>query len=62
MDQEHRNLTDEDIRALADEMEQRLVDRFYSNVGRGVWGMVWRVVIVVLMGLASYGAWRGFKW
>jgi hypothetical protein len=50
-----RALTDADIKALADELEDRLVRRFYLNLGRGVWGLIWRAVMVGLLGLAAWG-------
>ena len=59
--EDERCLTDADVQALADELENRLVNRFYKNLGRGVWSMVWRALVFVLVGLASYGAIRGFK-
>lgn len=51
----HRMLTDEDVKAVADELEHRLVARFYSNLGRGVWSLVWKAVVVGLLALAAYG-------
>lgn len=56
-----RALTDEDVRALADEFESRLVARFYSNLGRGVWGLVWKAVVGAVVLIAAYGAVKGVK-
>lgn len=47
-----RNLTDEDVQAILDAFE----DRFYTNLGKGLWGMVWKVLIVAIVGVAAYGA------
>lgn len=59
-----RNLTDDDVRAialaLADEMEVRLVKRFYVNIGKGVFGFFWKGVVTVLLIVAGYGAMQ--KW
>ena len=52
----HRLLTDEDINAIADVLEVRLVERFYSNLGQGVWGLVKKGVVAALLALAAYGA------
>lgn len=56
-----RALTDEDVQALADEFEERLARRFYLNLGRGVWGMVWKAILVGLLIVASYGYVKGWK-
>lgn len=51
-----RNLTDADVKALADEMEGRLVSRFYSNLGQGVWSVAWKLVVVGIIALVAYGS------
>ena len=61
MGEENRNLTDADVRAVVDEMEKRMVDRFYGDIGRGVWAIAWRVIVLALLGLASYGSIKEFK-
>ncbi|MCG2585522.1 hypothetical protein [Massilia sp. TS11] len=61
MPEETRNLTDADVKAIADEMETRMVNRFYNDLGRGVWGMVWKAIIVALIGLAALGSVKGIK-
>jgi len=57
----HRALTDEDVKAIADEFESRLVARFYDNLGRGVWGLMWKAMIGAIVIVAAYGAVRGVK-
>ena len=54
-----RNLTDEDIKALSDELERRMVQRFYTDLGRGVWGLAWKAIVLAALFFASYGAWKG---
>lgn len=54
-----RSLTDDDIAALADELETRLEVRFYNNLGRGLWGMVWRGLVVGTLFIAAYGSLKG---
>jgi hypothetical protein len=56
-----RALTDEDVQALADEFEERLARRFYLNIGRGVWGLAWKAILVGLLFVASYGYFKGWK-
>jgi hypothetical protein len=55
-----RKLSEEDVTAVVDELERRIVERFFSNVGKGVWNLVWRGLIVLMVALAAYGAARGF--
>ena len=59
MPEEHegRVLTDSDIKALADDLEGRLIGRFYNNLGHGVWDLIWRLIITALFALAAWGAW-----
>jgi hypothetical protein len=54
-----RNLTDDDVKAVVDELEQRIVERFFSNVGKGVWQLAWRALIALTVLLAAYGAVKG---
>ena len=57
-DHERRNraLTDQDIEALADKLEKTLTSRFYTNLGRGLWGFAWRGIILGALAIAAYGA------
>lgn len=61
MGNEERKMTDADVQVLADEMETRLVERFYGNLGRGLWGLVWKVVLLAIIGIAAYGSAKGIK-
>ena len=54
-------LTDEEIKKIAAELESRLVSRFYLNVGKGFWALVWRGIIMLALALAVYGAFHSFK-
>ncbi len=51
-----RKLTESDVKALADELEQRLIGRFYHNLGHGVWALVWKALVLAAVALAAYGA------
>jgi hypothetical protein len=58
---EERKLSDDDVRAIVDEMEQRMTERFYGDIGRGVWAVVWKAIIAALVLVAAYGSTKGFK-
>jgi len=60
-EEEVRNLTNDDVKALADEMEARLVSRFYSNLGRGVWELAWKAAVLCIVAVAVYGAFQNMK-
>ena len=48
---EDRSLTDADIEALA----KALKNEFYTNLGKGVWALVWKAIMVAVVGVAAYG-------
>ncbi|QJQ31831.1 hypothetical protein GV829_04680 [Sphingomonas lacunae] len=56
---ERRTLTDADVAAIADALETKLESRFYANLGKGVWAIVWKVIIAALLFIAAYGAVKG---
>lgn len=49
-------MTEEDIEKVVARLEERLRERFYQDLGRGVWGLAWKFIIVVAIVLAAYGA------
>lgn len=53
---ENRNLTDEDVKAIVDQLASRWAERFYGDLGRGVWGVIWKAIVLGLVGLAAYGS------
>lgn len=61
-EKQDRRLSDEDIQAICDELEGRIVKRFYLNLGKGVWGMAWRVILAGAILLAGYGALKDWPW
>lgn len=61
MGEGQRNLTDADVEALADEMEKRIANRFYGDVGRGVWALAWKALLLGILGIAAYGSFKGLK-
>jgi len=54
-----RTLTDEDVKKIVDGLETRIEQRFYINLGKGVWSFVWRATIMGLLALAAYGHYKG---
>mgnify|MGYP001809977942 CR=1 FL=1 len=51
-----RNLTKADVKAIVAELEKAMVDRFYTNLGRGVWAAVWALIVAALLFLAAWGS------
>lgn len=58
---QHRTLSDADVDAIVEKIEEVAVARFYSNLGRGAWGVIRKLLVMALLGLAAYGAATG-KW
>ena len=57
----NRNLTDEDVIAVVDALEKRMTERFYNDLGKGVWSLAWKAIVVTLVALAAYGSIKGMK-
>lgn len=53
---EERTLTDADIKALATEFREQ----FYSNLGKGIWSLVWKALVGLAVYLAYLGATNGW--
>jgi len=51
-----RNLTDADVAAIVEGLRKEVVESFYRDLGRGLWGAVVKVVITALIGVAAYSA------
>jgi len=54
-----RALTDEDVKKIVDCLEDRIEQRFYVNLGKGIWAFVWRAAIAALLALAAWGHYKG---
>lgn len=54
-----RTLTDDDVKKIVDCLEDRLEQRFYINLGKGIWAFVWRAAIAGLLVLAAWGHYKG---
>ncbi|MBB3259634.1 hypothetical protein F4827_004509 [Paraburkholderia bannensis] len=58
---EKRTLSDADIDAITEKLEERVIERFQMNVGKGILAAAWKWFLVGLVALAVYGAAGGFK-
>ena len=61
MNEMQRSLTDQDVIALVNEIEKRVRDHFYNDLGRGVWGMLRRALIIAAVAIAAYGSIKGVR-
>jgi hypothetical protein len=52
-------LSENDVERIAITLEQRLLKHFYLNLGRGVFGLMWRGIILIMLALAAYGQFHG---
>lgn len=57
----NRTLSDEDVKAIAEQIESGITQRFQLNVGRGVLALVWKVVLYALIFIAGVGASGGLR-
>ncbi|WP_175845336.1 hypothetical protein [Burkholderia arboris] len=57
----NRTLTEDDVKAIAEQIESGITQRFQLNIGRGILGLVWRVFMYALVAVAAYGAGGGLK-
>lgn len=48
-------LSQADIDAIAEAIEERLVKTVTTNVGRGVLALVWKAILTALILIAAYG-------
>ena len=55
------HLSEEDVERICDELERRLVRHFYTNLGRGLWGIIWKTLLWAALAVAAYGIAKGLK-
>lgn len=60
--QSPRLMTDEDVKAVVDELESRLERRFYQNLGKGLWSAAWRGFMIIVFVLVAIGAAKQTWW
>ncbi len=57
-----RTLTDADVEALTNSLRKKVIQEFYHDLGRGIWAMVWRGILIAAIAIAAFGAGkRGFN-
>lgn len=59
MSDQPTKLSEADADLIASKLEQRLVEHFHLNVGKGVWALAWKTVVVCIVILAAYGSLKG---
>lgn len=57
----NRTLTDEDVDAIVARFQEVVTKQFYTDIGKGVIAACKRALIVLLIGFAAYGSWKGMK-
>lgn len=50
-----RNLTDDDVEALASKVIEQMKTDFYKGVGQGVWGLIKKALLPFILLIAVYG-------
>lgn len=58
---EKRSLTDADIKAIVSELEKSMKASFYNDIGKGVFGLVKKLMWMGALALAAYGASKGIE-
>jgi hypothetical protein len=53
-----RTLTDADAEAIALALKAKVMSQFYTDLGKGVWGLVWRGLVMGMIGIAAWAAWH----
>ena len=56
-----RTLTDDDIAALSHAISKNMSDKFYNDLGKGVWSLLWKAILLAIISIASYGSLKGMK-
>jgi len=60
-EQKTRTLSDEDVEAIAAALLEKVEQKVYYDMGKGIWGIVSKVLLALVLGLAAYGAVTGGK-
>ena len=61
VERRQRSLTDADVDAIVNKLEERVTTRFYSDLGRGVWAYCKKMILLGMLAIAAYGAWNSGK-
>jgi hypothetical protein len=54
--QTNRTLTDEDIEAITVALEKKMTHKIYHDLGKGLFGMIWKGILIAVISIAAYGA------
>ena len=57
-----RTLTDDDVQAIAIALREQITKDIYQDLGAGVFAIIKRTFIAVVLGIAAYGAAKGMGW
>jgi len=57
-----RTLSDADVEAIAEKVLETWEAKFYGNLGKGLWSVLWKATMAVLIAVAAWGAGAGLKW
>lgn len=59
-----RTLSDADVEAIAEKVLETWEAKFYGNLGKGVWSVIWKLAVGAMIAVASWGAATGgkFNW
>lgn len=58
-DHRPRTLTSADVEAITEALREKVIEEFYQDLGRGIWGLVWRGVVIAMVSIAAWGAIKG---
>lgn len=56
----HRTLTDEDVQAITDSLQKKIMADFYQDLGKGFFGLIKKSFFILITLVAAYGAMKGF--
>lgn len=59
MGEDKAKLSEEDIEKIVNKIEERFEQKFYLNLGKGLWNIVWRLAVLTIIGIAAYGTLHG---
>jgi hypothetical protein len=58
---EERKITDADVDAIAEAIREKMLERFYQDLGYGVWFWIKRGIFGAVMVLAAWGAYKSHQ-
>jgi len=59
--EQQRTLSDADVEAIVSCLEVRITQKFYLNVGKGIFHIIWKYALIAALSIAAYGSFKGFK-